>query len=150
MFAPLNFLSNGFSLNRMKLLPTAILCLALALGHAQPKKPDHVPADNGTELNPDGTNKFENPIGLDLLGGNTKGITIYPNPTDDFVMISVAGKASEKREILMTTLTGKEVCHLADRRENTFFVDTSGLRKGIYVIKVMSGNKVYTKKWARR
>lgn len=142
--------SNGFRPNRMKLLPTVILCLFAALGHAQAVSSNDVPADNATELNADGTNKFDNPIGLDLMGGNTKGITIYPNPTDDFLLISVAGKPAEKREILMTTLTGKPVCRMANRRENTFMLDTSGLGKGIYVIKVVSGNKVYTKKWARR
>lgn len=122
----------------------------MALGYAQTSvKADPAP-DNGTEFNADGTNKFESPIGLDLMAGNTKGITIYPNPTDDYVLISVAGKSSEKREITMTTLTGKQVCRIGNRRENTFMLDTSGLGKGIYVIRVVSGSKVYTKKWARR
>ncbi len=134
----------------MKLLPTAILCLFVALGYAQPSANTDIQRDNGTKLNTDGSHKFENPIGLDLMGGNTKGITIYPNPTDDFLLISVAGKQVEKREIVMTTLTGKEVLHMADRKENTFMLDTSGLGKGVYVIRVVSGNKVYTKKWARR
>jgi hypothetical protein len=133
----------------MKLLPTAILCMFMALGYAQPSAND-VQHDNGRKLNADGTNKFENPIGLDLMGGNTKGITIYPNPTDDFLLISVAGKSVEKREIIMTTLEGKEVLRMGNRKENTFMLDTSGLGKGIYVIRVASGSKVYTKKWARR
>jgi hypothetical protein len=134
----------------MKLLPTAILCLFVAFGYAQPSADIDVQRDNATKLNPDGTHKFENPIGLDLMGGNSKGITIYPNPTDDFLLISVAGKSSDKREIVMTTLTGKEVLHMDNRKENTFMLDTSSLGKGIYVIRVASGSKVYTKKWARR
>jgi len=121
----------------------------MALGYAQPSAND-VQLDNGRTVNSDGTNKFEKPIGLDLMGGNTKGITIYPNPTDDFLIISVAGKPVDKREILMTTLSGEKVLHMANRKENTFMLDTSGLGKGIYVIRVMSGSKVYTKKWARR
>ena len=145
MFATLNLSPTG-SAPAMKLLLTAILCLFLAFANAQ----SSVIADNATQLNPDGTNKFETPIGLDLMAGNTKGITIYPNPTDDHVLISVAGKSSDKREIVMTTLTGKTVYRTANRSENTFMLDTSGLGKGIYVIRVMSGSKVYTKKWARR
>lgn len=142
--------SKRFRPNRMKLLPTVILCLTAALGFAQPSANTDVQRDNGTKLNPDGTHKFENPVGLDLMGGNTKGITIYPNATDDFLLISVAGKPVDKREIVMTTLTGKQVLHMPNRKENTFMLDTSGLGKGIYVIRVVSGNKVYTKKWARR
>jgi hypothetical protein len=122
----------------------------MAFAHAQGSAKTDAVTDNGTELNPDGTNKFETPIGLDLMAGNTKGITIYPNQTDDYVLISVAGKPTEKREITMTTLTGKQVYRTANRKENTFMLDTSGLGKGIYVIRVISGSKVYTKKWARR
>jgi len=121
----------------------------MALGYAQPSAND-VQTDNGRKLNADGSNKFETPIGLDLMGGNTKGITIYPNPTDDFLIISVAGKPVDKREIIMTTLEGKEVLRMGNRKENTFMLDTSTLGKGIYVIRVASGSKIYTKKWARR
>jgi hypothetical protein len=133
----------------MKLLPTVFLFLIMACAHAQTSSIDAV-ADNGAALNPDGTNKFETPVGLDLMAGNTKGITIYPNPSNDYVLISVAGKPTEKREITMTTLSGKEVYKTAGRKENTFMLDTSGLGNGIYVIRVISGSKIYTKKWARR
>jgi hypothetical protein len=121
----------------------------MAFAHAQKGSADAV-TDNAAGLNPDGTNKFETPIGLDLMAGNTKGITIYPNPTDDHVLISVAGKPTERREITLTTISGKEVYRTSNRKENTFMLDTSGLGKGIYVIRVVSGSKVYTKKWARR
>ena len=131
----------------MKLL-TALFCFFVMAATAQ-ESSDSI-ADNGTEMNPDGSNKFRTPVGLDLMGGNTKGITIYPNQADDHVLISVAGKPSEKREITMTSLTGKQVYKTSNRRENTFMLDTSGLEKGIYVIQVISGNKVYRKKWAKR
>lgn len=133
----------------MKVLLTAILCLVLQGVVAQNGNSADLVADNGATMNADGTNDFKTPIGLDLMGGNTKGLTIYPNPTDDYVLISVAGKANEKRQITMTSLTGKQVYKTANRRENTFMLDTSGLGKGIYVIEVVSGNKVYRKKWAR-
>jgi hypothetical protein len=130
---------------------TVLFCLVVFSVSAQtaPAADSRNITDNGSELNADGTNNFKKPIGLDLMGGNTKGITIYPNPTNDYVIISVAGKATEKREIRMTSLTGKQVYSTSGRKENTFMLDTSGLGKGIYVIEVVSGNKVYRKKWAR-
>jgi hypothetical protein len=113
-------------------------------------QPRNVPqADNGTELNADGTNNFKTPIGLDLMGGNTKGITIYPSAENDVVLISVKGDYRERRSIRLSTLSGKQVYRTDGRTENTFLVDTSGLGKGIYVIEVRSGNNVYRKKWAR-
>lgn len=129
---------------------TVLLCFFVFGANAQQKAEDaNDIADNGTELNADGTNKFSTPIGLDLMGGNTKGITIYPNPTNEYLIISVAGKPTEKREIRMATLTGKQVYKTMNRKENTFMLDTSGLGKGIYVIEVVSGSQVYRKKWAR-
>lgn len=133
----------------MKLLISAILCLSLHFAAAQKGSGPDVVVDNGAEVNADGTNNFKTPVGLDLMAGNTKGLTIYPNPTNDYVIISVAGKATEKRQITMTSLTGKQVYRTTNRRENTFMLDTSGLGKGIYVIEVVSGGKVYRKKWAR-
>lgn len=128
----------------------AFICLAFNNAVAQKGSGPDVISDNGSEVNSDGTNNFKTPIGLDLMGGNTKGLTIYPNQDGDALLISVAGKASEKRQITMTSLTGKEVYSTGNRRENTFMLDTSGLGKGIYVIRVVSGSKIYTKKWARR
>ncbi|RZJ28039.1 MAG: T9SS type A sorting domain-containing protein [Flavobacterium sp.] len=133
----------------MKLLFIAIICLSLQTAVAQKGSGPDVITDNGSEVNADGTNDFKTPIGLDLMGGNTKGLTIYPNQNDDYVLISVAGKANEKRQITMTSLTGKQVYKTTNRLENTFMLDTTGLGKGIYVIEVVSGNKVYRKKWSR-
>lgn len=134
---------------RMKNLLAAIFCLLMALAHAQVPGRE-VMTDNGTKLNPDGTNKFETPIGLDLMGGNARGITIYPNPSGDYLIISVAGKPTEARQITITALTGKQVYRTTNRRENTFMLDTSAIPKGIYSIEVISGGNVYRKKWARQ
>ncbi|HLA56092.1 MAG TPA: T9SS type A sorting domain-containing protein, partial [Flavobacterium sp.] len=90
------------------------------------------------------------PIGVDLMHGNTKGITIYPNPTNDHILVSVAGKSGETRQISMVNTQGQQVIMLRNRRENTFLIDVSGLRSGIYSIEVASGRQVSRKKWVKR
>lgn len=89
------------------------------------------------------------PIGLDLMAGNKDGVTVYPNPNNDHILISVAGKLSEKKSIVIYNQSGKMVFHTGNVNENTYLVDVSGLRKDLYFIEVNSGPKVYRKKWMR-
>jgi len=91
----------------------------------------------------------EAPIGLDLMGGKKDGVTVYPNENNDHILISVAGKASEKKSIVIYNQSGQKVFTTGNSRENTYMVDVSGLRKDLYFIEVMSGPKVYRKKWMR-
>jgi hypothetical protein len=133
----------------MRIFFVAFFCFVQAFSHAQARVSRDVMADNASQVNADGTNRFETPIGLDLMGGNTKGVTIYPNPANDFLIISVAGKPSDKKRIAITALTGKNVFQTANRHENTFMIDMSSIPRGIYVIEVACGAQVYRKKWAR-
>ena len=89
------------------------------------------------------------PIGLDLMGGKKDGVTVYPNENNDHILISVSGKPSEKKSIVIYNQSGKQVFTTGNCRENTFLVDVSGLQKELYFIEVMSGPKVYRKKWMR-
>ena len=89
------------------------------------------------------------PIGLDLMGGNKDGVTVYPNPNNDHILISVSGKLSDKKSIVIYNQSGKMVFKTGNVNENTYLVDVSGLRKDLYFIEVNSGPKVYRKKWMR-
>jgi hypothetical protein len=89
------------------------------------------------------------PIGLDLMAGNRQGITVYPNPTNDHILISVAGKNSESKSISIWDFSGRLVFQTGQSAENTYLVDVSGLKKDIYILEVKSGGKVYRKKWMR-
>lgn len=91
----------------------------------------------------------EAPIGLDLMGGDKDGVTVFPNETNDRILISVAGKASDKKAIVIYNQSGQRVFTTGNCRENTYLVDVSGLRKDLYFIEVLSGPKVYRKKWMR-
>ncbi len=91
----------------------------------------------------------EAPIGLDLMAGNKHGITVYPNADNDHILISVAGKKSDRKTILILDFSGRVVFQTPKSVENTYMVDVSGLKKDLYIIEVSSGRKVYRKKWMR-
>ncbi len=103
---------------------------------------DHVPV-KGHEVK-------KTAVGLDLMGGAEKGVTIFPNSTNDHLVISVQGSANEKKALNVVNSTGQQVLRMANRRENTFMLDVSGLRNGLYFIEIRSGNHVYRKKWVRQ
>lgn len=89
------------------------------------------------------------PIGLDLMGGKKDGVTVYPNGTNDHILVSVSGKQSEKKAIVIYNGYGQPVFRSGVCYENTYLVDVSGLRKDLYIVEVSSGAKVYRKKWYR-
>lgn len=89
-------------------------------------------------------------LGLDLMGGNNKGVTILPSPAGDHILISVAGTQREKRQITFVDATGQPVLRMANRTENTFMVNVSDFPKGLYFIEIASGSRSYRKKWMRQ
>lgn len=89
------------------------------------------------------------PLGLDLMYGKKEGVTVFPNAANDHILISVAGKPSEKKSIKIYNGSGQPVFGTGTVHENTYLVDVSGLRKDLYFIEVSSGGQVYRKKWYR-
>lgn len=89
------------------------------------------------------------PIGLDLMAGKKNGVTVYPNENNDRILVSVSGKASDKKAIIIYNSYGQPVYRSGACYENTYLVDVSGLRKDLYIVEVSSGAKVYRKKWYR-
>ena len=89
------------------------------------------------------------PMGVDLMAGNSKGITVYPNPANDHIMVSVAGKPKDKREIRLVTMMGHPILQLNNLRENTYLLDVSRLQKGIYVVEVISKGNITRTKWIK-
>lgn len=89
-------------------------------------------------------------LGLDLMSGNDKGVTILPSPTGDHILISVAGTQRERRQIVFVDAAGQPVLRMQNRTENTFMVNVSDFPKGLYFIEISSGNRSYRKKWMRQ
>ncbi len=72
-------------------------------------------------------------------------ITVAPNPAKDFINISIAGIHSQSFLIEISDINGKKV-FIEKINGNFVKINTSKLSKGIYFIKLISGNEVSVEK----
>ena len=73
-----------------------------------------------------------------------KGITVYPNPTKDFLNIKTPSNATVDK-ITITDLTGKKVLE----QNNSSQLNVSNLAKGMYVIEAVSGEEKFVSKFVK-
>lgn len=88
------------------------------------------------EINPEITD-------VDDVISETEKISIYPNPTDGILNISVSNGSIDN--IVVTDITGNELMNQAvdaDQAE----IDLSAYNKGLYLVKILTENDSYTKK----
>jgi hypothetical protein len=133
---------------------TVIFCLFALSASAQQNLPsDRFDFAENTEV-ADNRNenheKIDVPLGVDLMAGDVKGLTLFPNPANDHLLVSLANSGNDLRHISIVNTMGQQVFKMKNRREGTFLVDVSGLRNGIYSVEVISGSHVYRKKWVKR
>ena len=65
-------------------------------------------------------------------------ISIYPNPVDDFLQVSINDRATTSIEIIDTI--GK--IHIKESISNSKSIDLSSLSKGLYIVKILNNNEV--------
>lgn len=101
------------------------------------------------ETVPKGASVNKEAIGLDLMGGAAEGITVFPNQNNDHLIVSVAGRDPGGKSVFLSNASGQTVLRLTHRTENTFMLDVSGLRSGLYFLEVRTGAKIFRKKWVK-
>ena len=69
-------------------------------------------------------------------------INVYPNPTDGVLMVEMP--AMQTSEYRVFNLTGQQI--LSGKSSGTLRIDLSGQPKGVYVMQVVGGGRVVTKK----
>ncbi|MCD4833807.1 MAG: T9SS type A sorting domain-containing protein [Bacteroidales bacterium] len=77
----------------------------------------------------------------DVLGNN---LSIYPNPTNGIIIISIENLDSEMN-LVITDITGKTIINKILQNTNTE-IDLSNYAKGIYFIQLYNNNEVTTRK----
>ena len=68
-------------------------------------------------------------------------ISIYPNPTSDYMMLLSNGKGI----MSISDITGK-IVYISEITNTTQYTDISKFSKGIYIVKVTSDEKLFTQK----
>ena len=77
---------------------------------------------------------------------NTRGVSFYPNPADDYLKIK--NTTNQKVSIVQVfTILGKRVFH---QIENSKEINTKQLSKGIYILKFEINNKLYSTKFIKK
>jgi hypothetical protein len=87
---------------------------------------------------------FTFPVGITEIGGGKSNIHIFPNPTTDKITISSTGKINA---IEIYDLLGDKVYALNNfGQQASGEIDLSGFHQGIYMVKIIDGEKIYTEK----
>lgn len=78
----------------------------------------------------------------------SESFVVYPNPTKDFVNISLANEPNYK--ITIYDITGKILIKQAVNKQNNERIDLSDLMSGIYTVKIQIKDEIITKKIIKR
>lgn len=89
-----------------------------------------------------------NPVFLSTSTVNNfadNGIQMYPNPTNNQVAIALPTMSSQGYQVQLLNLNGQIVTNQIFTTDN-FNLDVSSLVTGLYVVKIITGNKLYSDK----
>jgi uncharacterized repeat protein (TIGR01451 family) len=90
------------------------------------------------------TNTFNTEF-VTLLGTtsfNTEDISIYPNPSNDVVQITIQNTTENIESINMYDVLGKLVKKASTVSKKQTAIDVSDLAKGVYVVEIITENKL--------
>lgn len=92
----------------------------------------------------DGNSLFHNQI-VDLIwGSNGSSVSIYPNPTTNYINVDLYNEAAANIVVKVLDMSGrvvKVVNAKSDKGMNKILVDISEVASGLYTIKVLSNDK---------
>ena len=80
----------------------------------------------------------------DVTVNQFKGFTIYPNPVNQFINVSCL-QTDDVKEIEIIDVSGKVLLERS-MQSNNFTLSVGHLEEGMYIIRVMSGKKMYSQK----
>jgi len=89
----------------------------------------------------------EGPAGLDIMNID-RLMSVYPNPSNGLINLRLAGALPENVKITVLDMLGKEITQMTINGNNlqTQELNLTAQPKGIYFLKVQTGDQVYTKK----
>ena len=91
-----------------------------------------------------------NYVGIDELNRNNLDLSVFPNPTNSDANISFTILKQSKTEISLFDVTGREVKKIVkgilDTGAHSYYVNTTEMSKGIYIVKLKAGEITDMKK----
>ena len=105
---------------------------------------------NGNNYYIDHINFAGSPTAVTSIELENTGMEIAPNPTTSDAFILLKGAGNGTATVIITDITGKNVYHteaqIAGDLSRINIPSTSIYAKGMYVVKVIAGTKIYTRK----
>lgn len=104
--------------------------------------------DNNAGLLSGDNNYTPSTSNLSELNG-VENISVYPNPTSDFINIEVDTENKIESSISLFNMNGQEVLTIDDAdsfADEEVKIDVSNMEEGIYVLRFVSKGELYTKK----
>ncbi len=101
----------------------------------------------------DGTSALSQIVQVSIEFEQSVAVSTYPNPVDDQLTIELDSPFSGEAFIKLTSLNGREIFNRKIKTSlglNSFSINTSGLRAGIYVLNVNAGDKSFKTKIVKR
>ena len=91
------------------------------------------------------TNKI---VAINQIQNINESLSIYPQPADSYVNINGYALLSEKLNISVYSITGSHVFEkqIENNRESKLTLNTAGLKKGVYIVKIISDGNLYVTK----
>ena len=84
-------------------------------------------------------------VGIADVEENGQGVSVYPNPTNSILYVETQSVVSpQQTEYRVFNLTGQQI--LSGKAVGTLQINFSGQSKGMYVLQVVDGDRVITKK----
>ncbi len=85
--------------------------------------------------------------GVPLVAGAASLLTVYPNPAHDELNIGYDNKTNGNVRITLIDVLGRQVAVIADGQiAQNITYNTSGLAKGLYLLRLQSGEETITRK----
>ena len=73
-------------------------------------------------------------------------IDVYPNPTRDYLFISIKEILNNKIDIILINNLGENIPLISNLSEDQYTLNLSNYPKGLYTLKVIIDNQSYFKK----
>lgn len=89
------------------------------------------------------------PIGLGEPGGLENKLAVYPNPAENTLYIELKNNTGFNAQLTVTDLVGKAVLSREmqfDSGNKTLSLDVSGLKNGMYLLRIADESEVFTRK----
>lgn len=88
---------------------------------------------------------FASGVGVEEIEGGT--FSVYPNPAQDYLEISIADMEQESVELRVNDVKGRLVGKHSITGVSNYRFDTTALEAGVYTISVVSNNRTATQKF---